>query len=97
MVAALSKLWPLTRELFVATDVEGHLIDARAAVDPGDLATEFAAVIGRVVTAATLQLPAPASVEPAEPAGRVGVHTGAMRPLLDELQGLARGEPEATW
>jgi hypothetical protein len=29
--------------------------------------------------------------------GRDGVHTPALRRLLDELQSLARAEPEAVW
>jgi ring-1,2-phenylacetyl-CoA epoxidase subunit PaaC len=95
MAVALTALWPLTAELFAVTDVERHLIEAGGAVDPGDLAGEFSAVIGTVLTAATVPLPAP--VPSVELAGRVGVHTAAMRPLLAELQELARADPEAKW
>jgi ring-1,2-phenylacetyl-CoA epoxidase subunit PaaC len=95
MVAALEASWPLTGELFVSTDVERHLADSGAAVDPGDVANEFAAVIGTVMTPATVQplTPAPA----VQPSGRVGRHTAAMGPLLAELQGLARADPAARW
>ena len=94
MVAALAALWPLTGELFVATDVERSLVEAGVAVDPGDLAGEFSAVIGMVLAAATLLPPAP--VAQRSSAGRVGMHTAALRPLLAELQVLARADPEAS-
>ncbi len=95
MVAALDAVWPLTGELFTATDVERDLAEVGVAVDPGDLAGECSAVIGTVLTAATL--PASGPIAPTQPAGRVGKHTAAMRALLAELQGLARADPEATW
>jgi ring-1,2-phenylacetyl-CoA epoxidase subunit PaaC len=95
MVAALDTTWPLTAELFAATDVEHHLAEAGAAVDPGDLVDEFLSVLGTVLTAATLPPPAPAGA--AKPTGRVGVHTEAMRTLLAEMQVLARADPEASW
>jgi hypothetical protein len=38
-----------------------------------------------------------ARAEPTGVAGRDGVHTGDLARLLDELQGLARTEPEAVW
>ena len=95
MVSALAASWPLTGELFTATDVERNLVATGVAIDPGGLAGEFSAVLGTVLAAATLVLPAP--VAAAKPAGRVGMHTAAMRPLLDELQVLARADPEATW
>ncbi len=95
MVSALAASWPLTGELFTATDVERNLVATGVAIDPGGLGDEFSAVLGTVLAAATLVLPAP--VAAAKPAGRVGMHTAAMRPLLDELQVLARADPEATW
>jgi ring-1,2-phenylacetyl-CoA epoxidase subunit PaaC len=95
MVAALTALWPLTAELFAVTDVERHLVETGTAVDPGDLAGDFAAVIGTVLSAATVQTPAPAAA--AVPTGRAGTHTPAMRSLLGELQGLARADPGASW
>ena len=48
-----------------------------------------------VLTAATLQHPGwPAD---APPSGRLGRHGPELTELLDELQGLARKHPEATW
>jgi ring-1,2-phenylacetyl-CoA epoxidase subunit PaaC len=95
MVAALDESLPLTAELFAITDVERHLVEAGAAVDPGDLADEFFSVLGTVLAAATLPPPAPAVA--GEPTGRVGVHTEALRTLLAEFQVLARADPEASW
>jgi ring-1,2-phenylacetyl-CoA epoxidase subunit PaaC len=92
---AVAAVWPLTAELFVASEVESRLVAAGAAVDPASLGEEFAAVTGTVFRAATL--PSPLVPEPAGPRGRTGLHTSALRPLLDELQGLARADPEATW
>ena len=45
MAPRLTALWPLTAELFAVTEVERRLAEAGVAVDPGDLAGEFAAVI----------------------------------------------------
>jgi ring-1,2-phenylacetyl-CoA epoxidase subunit PaaC len=95
MEAALAAVWPLTAELFVAGEVERRLAGAGAAVDPQSLAGEFAAVTSTVLTAATMR-PLPMATA-AGMRGRDGVHTAALCRLLDELQSLARAEPEAVW
>jgi ring-1,2-phenylacetyl-CoA epoxidase subunit PaaC len=92
---ALAARWPLTAELFATSAVEHSLVDAGVAVDPAQLADEFHEVINAVLDAATLS--SLARAEPTGVAGRDGVHTGDLAPLLDELQGLARTEPEAVW
>jgi ring-1,2-phenylacetyl-CoA epoxidase subunit PaaC len=82
-------------ELFVAHPVELALADAGVAVDPRETAGEFDAVMASVLGAGCLARPAPA--EGTLPGGRAGVHTGALRPLLAELQSVARAYPGATW
>ena len=95
MDAALSTLWPLVGELFAATEVEGELAEAGAAIDPAELRGDVDAVIATVTAAATVELPE--GNEPVAPTGREGVHTAALGRLLVELQELARAEPEAVW
>ena len=95
MVAAVATLWPLTAELFAATRIERRLGEAGVAIDPAELRHEFDKVIETVMRAATLALPA--RTDEVAPTGREGVHTSAMAPLLAELQGLARADPEAAW
>ncbi|GLW11804.1 phenylacetate-CoA oxygenase subunit PaaI [Microtetraspora sp. NBRC 13810] len=95
MAAGLAAVWPLTGELFAAHEVETRLVAAGVAVDPAGLREEFGAVLRQVLAAATLDAP-PLPV-PGAAAGRSGEHTGALRDLLAELQGVARGLPEATW
>ena len=95
MNAALDALWPHTAELFTASDVEGRLVGAGVAVDPGALGDEFDSVIETVFGAASLRVPDVA--ESTGPLGRDGRHTAALGTLLAELQVLARADPEATW
>jgi ring-1,2-phenylacetyl-CoA epoxidase subunit PaaC len=95
MTTGVGALWPYTAELFVATDVERRLRAAGVAVDPTTLLDEFDAVIETVLRAASL--PLPGVIEDCRTAGRDGVHTAALGPLLAELQSLARANPEATW
>ena len=69
----------------------GELFSADA-----ELRTEVMAVLARVLKEAGLGLDL--LEVPAIPgSGRDGQHTEYLAPLLDELQGLARAHPEATW
>ena len=92
---AVDVVWPLTAELFTATDVELRLAAAGVAVDPSSVREEVGQVLAEVLGRATLALPP----EPAdaEPAGRLGRHGPALSELLATLQGLARQHPAATW
>jgi len=94
MQAALDAEWPFVAELFDGSYVDAALLGAGAAVDPGGLRPAFDHRIAGVVAEATLTLP---DVGPAAGGGRRGEHTEAMAPLLDELQGVARAHPGATW
>jgi ring-1,2-phenylacetyl-CoA epoxidase subunit PaaC len=93
--AGADAVWPLTAELFAATDVERRLTAAGVAVDPADLRDEVRDVLTTVLERATLTVPAwPAD---AEPRGRRGAHGPELTELLNTLQGLAREHPAATW
>jgi ring-1,2-phenylacetyl-CoA epoxidase subunit PaaC len=91
----VAAVWPLTAELFTATDVEERLAAVGIAVDPAALREEVTAVLTDVLRQATLEPPArPADVPPR---GRLGEHGPELAALLDRLQGLARKHPAATW
>jgi ring-1,2-phenylacetyl-CoA epoxidase subunit PaaC len=93
--AGADAVWPLTAQLFTATDAEGRLAGAGVAVDPALLRDEVHEVLTTVLERATLTVPAwPAD---AEPRGRAGEHTPELAGLLADLQGLARQHPAATW
>jgi ring-1,2-phenylacetyl-CoA epoxidase subunit PaaC len=94
--AGLAADWPYVAELFRGHDVERRLAAAGVGVDPAELRDEFDEVLGQVLAAATLE-PMQARTALAGPGGRDGVHTEAMGSLLDELQSVARADPEATW
>jgi ring-1,2-phenylacetyl-CoA epoxidase subunit PaaC len=88
-------VWPLLADLFTATDVERRLTAAGIVVDPAAVREEVRDVLTTVLEQATLTVPAwPAD---APPRGRVGEHTAELTALLEELQGLARQHPAATW
>lgn len=93
--AAAHAVWPLTADLFVATDVERRLAEERVGVDPADLRDEVRGVLTQVLERATLAVPSwPGDTSPL---GRAGRHGPELAALLDELQGLARAHPGATW
>ncbi len=94
MQAALDQEWPYVAELFDGTHVAPALVEAGVAVDPASLRTAFDRRVADVLAEATLTVP---EVAPAETGGRHGVHTDAMAPLLEDMQGLARAHPGATW
>jgi ring-1,2-phenylacetyl-CoA epoxidase subunit PaaC len=93
--SAVEALWPLTADLFGATDVEARLAEAGVAVDPAALRGEVHAVLTEVLTQATLTVPAWPADRP--PTGRLGRHGPELTELLARLQGLAREHPAATW
>lgn len=96
MQRALTVLWPLVGELFVASSVEQAL--PGTAVDPAAVQPEVDAVLDTVLATAGLDRP---DVEPlgtlAGLAGRDGLHTEALGYVLAELQSVARAHPDATW
>jgi len=96
MQAALNAIWPLVDELFHADPVAAAL--PGVAVDPAKLRADVDAVLGTVLTAATLDRPGAAPMGlVAGQTGRDGVHTEALGYVLAELQSVARAHPDATW
>jgi ring-1,2-phenylacetyl-CoA epoxidase subunit PaaC len=97
-VAALAVVAPLTAGLFTSTELERRLIAQQVAPEPAELRAEHDAVIAQVLEMAGLSWPASSGQSAAgASAGRDGVHTEAMGPLLAELQSVARALPGATW
>ena len=98
MQAGLVAVAPLVPELFEVSAVERRLMAAGVAPDPGETRAEFDAVIGHVLEAAALDMPAvPGLAGVRGQTGRDGVHTEAMGYVLAELQSVARAMPGATW
>jgi ring-1,2-phenylacetyl-CoA epoxidase subunit PaaC len=93
--AGVDAVWPLTGEVFTATDVERRLAEAGVAVDPAALRDEATSVLTDVLRHATLELPNWPADE--APRGRLGEHGPELADLLTRLQGLAREHPAATW
>jgi ring-1,2-phenylacetyl-CoA epoxidase subunit PaaC len=94
MQAALDVEWPFIDELFDGAYVDPTLLSGGVAVDPAVLRDPVSARLAEVLSEATLQVP---QVTAAPGGGREGRHTEHLAPLLEEMQGLARAHPGATW
>ncbi|GGU95564.1 phenylacetate-CoA oxygenase subunit PaaI [Kitasatospora herbaricolor] len=93
MQAGLDAVWPLLDELFTP-----HPVELRIGADPSALREPVLRTLAAVLAEAGLTVPE------ARPlafvggrAGRDGVHTEALGPLLAEFQVVARAHPGATW
>ncbi len=96
MQAGLEAEWPYVAELFDGSYVDPALLESGVAVDPALLRPAFDRRVAAVLHEATLTWPS-SELRPAPGGGRRGEHTEAMGPLLEELQGLARAHPGASW
>ncbi|MDR7279717.1 1,2-phenylacetyl-CoA epoxidase subunit PaaC [Catenuloplanes atrovinosus] len=92
MQDAIDRLWPYTRELFVADPVARRL--PGIAADPDR--AEWTGTVEAALAEATLRVPGEAGV-PAGLDGRAGRHTEHLTELLDEMQRLHRAHPGARW
>ncbi|WP_371500762.1 phenylacetate-CoA oxygenase subunit PaaC [Kitasatospora sp. NBC_00374] len=93
MQAGLDAVWPLLDELFTP-----HEAELRLGVDPSGLREGVLANLAAVIGEACLTVPTtPPLARVGGRAGRDGVHTEALGPLLAEFQVLARAHPGATW
>lgn len=98
MRAGLVAVEPFVGELFTAHEVERRLAAGGVAVDPSGLRAGFDAVLGEVLTEATLERPEMGPLAGVSGRmGRDGVHTEAMGRLLAEMQPVARAHQGATW
>ncbi|WP_329490495.1 phenylacetate-CoA oxygenase subunit PaaC [Kitasatospora sp. NBC_01246] len=93
MQAGLDAVWPLVEELFTA-----HPVELRVGVDPAGLREPLLRSLAAVLAEAGLTVPEVAGLATVGGrAGRDGVHTEALGPLLAEFQVVARAHPGATW
>ena len=93
MQAALAAVWPLLDELFTP-----HAVELRVGVDPAALREPVLRALTAVLAEAGLTVPdAGPLAAVGGRAGRDGVHTEALGPLLAEFQVVARANPGATW
>lgn len=93
---ALRLLWPYAAELRRPDGTDGVLVPVGAAPDPASVWVETEAFLELLWQRAGL---APESREGAGAvtAGRAGVHTPWLAPLLEELQSVARAHPQGRW
>ncbi|WP_299988161.1 1,2-phenylacetyl-CoA epoxidase subunit PaaC [uncultured Ruegeria sp.] len=95
MQQALDYLWPYVGEMFANDDVDAEMVAAGIAPNPADLCEEYDALVGRVLTEATLTIP---ESRFAHKGGRDGrMHTEHLGHLLTQMQWLQRAYPGATW
>ncbi|WP_405010771.1 1,2-phenylacetyl-CoA epoxidase subunit PaaC [Kitasatospora sp. NBC_01539] len=93
MQAGVDAVWPLLDELFTP-----HPVELRLGTDPAALREPVLALLADDLREATLTVPDAAPLASVGGrAGRDGVHTEALGPLLAELQVVARAHPGATW
>ena len=93
MQAALAAVWPLLDELFTP-----HAVELRVGADPAALREPVLRALTAVLAEAGLTVPdARPLAAVGGRAGRDGVHTEALGPLLAEFQVVARANPGATW
>jgi ring-1,2-phenylacetyl-CoA epoxidase subunit PaaC len=94
MQAALDAEWAYVDELFDPAYVDPVLVAQGVAVDPSTLRDAFDRRVAAVLGEATLTVP---DVAPATTGGRRGEHTADLVAMLEDMQGLARAHPGATW
>jgi len=97
--SALRDLWPLLPELGRVDDVTAGLAAAGVAADPQLVAERLERSLGELLTEAGLAAPAasPSEAHPPGRAGREGVHTRWLPPMLEEMQAIARAHPMGRW
>jgi ring-1,2-phenylacetyl-CoA epoxidase subunit PaaC len=100
--SALRDLWPLLPELGRVDDVTAGLAAAGIAADPQRVAERLERSLAELLSEAGLAAPAASggSATEAHPpgrAGREGVHTRWLPPLLEEMQAIARAHPMGRW
>jgi ring-1,2-phenylacetyl-CoA epoxidase subunit PaaC len=92
---ALDYLWPYVGEMFRGDGVDAELVAAGIAPDPAGLREEYDALVGRVLSEATLQVP---ESKFAHKGGKDGsFHTEHLGHLLTSMQWLQRAYPGCEW
>jgi ring-1,2-phenylacetyl-CoA epoxidase subunit PaaC len=92
--ASLDRLWPYTRELFDADELDRVIAAAGIGPDLGALRDAWSARIDAVLAVATLRRPA---ASPYHWYGKQGRHSEHLGYLLADMQHLQRAHPGASW
>ena len=94
MQAAFDYLMPFTQEFWSASAMETAAVKTGAGVDMATFKTEWEAMVGDTLQAATLKVPSSSGFVTT---GKHGVHSEHLGFVLAEMQSLARAHPEAVW
>lgn len=97
MQDALNSLWPHTAQLFAPLPGEEHLIQAGIVAPLVQLEEHWRDTVVPFVQASGLSLDNPQSGGGVNERSGREVHTEHLPPLIDELQSVARLDPEASW
>ena len=92
--AALDHLLPYCQEFWIGSEAEAAAAASGTGVDVASLKTDWDALLGDTLNAATLRRP---DMQGYVPQGKLGVHSEHMGFLLAEMQSLARAHPQAVW
>ncbi len=95
MQEALDYLWPYVGEMFANDEVDVQMVAAGIAPSPADLREEYDALVERVLTEATLSIPASRFGHKGGRDGRM--HTEHLGHLLTQMQWLQRAYPGVDW
>lgn len=94
MQAALEAVWPYTGELFAGDAIDAAMLANGVGFDPGALRDAWLAHVRRIVTDATLGIPADGFMHAG---GKTGRHSEALSYLLAEMQSVVRAIPAQRW
>jgi len=94
MQEALDDLWDYTGEMFIGDEVDDILAADGIAPSATSLKSEWDELVGRILTNATLTIPAKSY---AHKGGKTGVHTEHLGFILADMQFLQRAYPGASW
>ena len=92
--AALTRLWPLTAELFSGDDVDREIAQAGIGPAPESLLPGWSARVSAVLAESQLAEP---PMTPFGWQGKQGRHSELLGYVLAEMQSLHRAHPGATW
>jgi ring-1,2-phenylacetyl-CoA epoxidase subunit PaaC len=89
---ALQEIWPYTQQLFVSLPADIGRIEEGFLPDPREMLADWERIVIPFLEDCSLQVPQEICLEISRER-----HTPHLRVLLDEMQAVARLEPEAEW
>lgn len=96
--AALARLWPETAQLFQPLAAEAPLVNAHIVPPPERLALVWRDTVIPFLSENGLEVSSLTESEPQQAVARGrGFHTEHLQPLVEELQSVARLDPQASW